>query len=144
MQTMKETFKDVFPFPLILIANYIITFMLFPGPTLSKTFQSMPIAWSVVTFLLAYNIGDTVGKYIAEIGGIFNRYSLIYAFFGRMVFYLPIIVMSNGTDDNDELLNNLIFPFINQFLFGVTNGFVTSNSHSIQIVASLSPSKYAR
>jgi hypothetical protein len=62
---MKETFQNIFPFPLILIGNYIITFTLFPGPTLSKTFQDMPIAWSVVTFLLAYNIGDTVGKYIA-------------------------------------------------------------------------------
>jgi hypothetical protein len=95
---MKETFKDIFPFPLILICNYIITFTLFPGPTLSKTFASMPIPWSVVTFLMAYNIGDTVGKYAAEITGIFNKYSLIYAFFGRMVFYLPIIILANGSD----------------------------------------------
>lgn len=138
---MKETFGDIFPFPLILIVNYIITFTLFPGPTLSKTFPSMSNAWSNVIFLLAYNIGDTVGKYCGGIDGIFNKSSLIYAFLGRAVFYLPIIVMANGTDLNDELLNNLIFPFINQFLFGVTNGFVTSISHPIQIVASSFHSK---
>lgn len=91
----------------------------------------MPVAWSVVTFLLAYNAGDTVGKYVAGIDGIFNKRSLIYAFFGRLVFYLPIIVMSNGTDNDDELLDNFIFPFVNQFLFGVTNGFVTSNFWNI-------------
>lgn len=133
---MAETFKDIFPFPLILIVNYIITFMLFPGPTLSKTFPSIPIPWSNVIFLLAYNIGDTVGKFVAGLDSIFNKYSLIYSFFGRAVFYLPIIVMADGTDLDDELLNNLVFPFVNQFLFGVTNGFVTSKSYPIQIAAS--------
>lgn len=138
---MKETFKDIFPFPLILILNYVITFTLFPGPTLSKTFPSISNAWSNVVFLLVYNIGDTVGKYSGGIDGIFNKHSLIYSFFGRLVFYLPIIIMADGTDLNDELLNSLIFPFINQFLFGVTNGFVTSNPHTNQIAASSYPSK---
>lgn len=101
MRTMKETFFNVFPFPLILIANYIVTFTLFPGPTLKKTIPFMDTSWSVVIFLLSYNIGDTVGKYMAEVEGIFNKKSLIYAFFGRLVFYLPIIVMANSSDSSD-------------------------------------------
>jgi len=35
--------------------------------------------------------------------------------------------MANGTDQNDSLVNNSVFPFINQLLFGITNGFCISN-----------------
>lgn len=98
MKTMKETFIDVFPYPLILIVNYVITFMLFPGPSLKKTFNYIPISWSNIIFLLAYNIGDTVGKFIPSIDNIFNKYSLIFVFFSRFIFFLPIIVMSNKDD----------------------------------------------
>lgn len=125
----------------MLIANYIITFMLFPGPSLSKTFPGMPKSWSVVTFLMAYNIGDTVGKYLGSIDDIFNKYSLIFALFSRCIFFLPIIVLSNGSDGDDYLLNNYAFPFFNQFIFGVTNGFVTSTSLSMQIAPSSWPSR---
>lgn len=138
---MKETFLNIFPYPLVLIANYIITFMLFPGPSLSKTFPGMSMSWSVVTFLMAYNTGDTVGKYLGSIDNIFNKYSLLFALFSRCIFFLPIIVMSNGSDGDDILLNNYIFPFLNQFLFGVTNGFVTSTISSMQTAPSSWPSR---
>jgi hypothetical protein len=139
--TMKETFVNIFPYPLILIANYIVTFMLFPGPTLSKTFPGMPVSWSVITFLLSYNIGDTVGKYLGSIDNIFNKYSLIFSLFARIIFFLPIIVLADGTAEEDSLLNNFIFPFMNQFLFGVTNGFVTSIHLIIKIAPSSWPSE---
>ena len=120
----------------MLIANYIITFMLFPGPSLSKTFPGMSVSWSVVTFLMAYNMGDTVGKYLGSIDNIFNKYSLLFALFSRCIFFLPIIVLSNGSDAGDFLLDNYAFPFLNQFLFGVTNGFVTSTSLPTQTAPS--------
>ena len=54
----------IFPIPLILMLNFIITFILFPGPSLKKTFPEIPISWSVIFFLLSYNAGDTIGKYL--------------------------------------------------------------------------------
>ena len=110
--------------------------MLFPGPSLKKNFSYIPISWSAVIFLLSYNIGDTLGKFSASLDNIFNKYSFIFLFFCRFIFFLPIIVMANGSDKEDDLLNNVFFPFFNQFLFGFTNGFVTSTLSAIKIVAS--------
>ena len=35
--------------------------------------------------------------------------------------------MANGEDTDDPMINNYVFPFINQLLFGFTNGFCISN-----------------
>jgi len=34
--------------------------------------------------------------------------------------------MANGADKDDPMINNYVFPFINQLLFGFTNGFCIS------------------
>lgn len=108
--------------------TFVITFILFPGPTLSKTFSDLDVSWSVVLFLISYNIGDTIGKYSAEFNNIFNTKSLNFLFFGRLVFFFTITVMANGTDVEDPMINNYVFPFINQLLFAITNGFCISIS----------------
>lgn len=95
---MKETSSKLFPYPYLILLNFVITFMLFPGPTLRKTFPSVANSWSVVIFLFSYNIGDAIGKYMGEIKDIFNKASLIYIFFCRLIFFLPIVVMANGSD----------------------------------------------
>lgn len=67
-----------------------------------------------------------MGKYMGSINNIVNRQSLIFAVVSRCIFFVPIIALSNKSDEGDFLLDNYAFPFFNQFLFGVTNGFVTS------------------
>lgn len=78
--------------------TFVITFILFPGPTFSKTFDGLDISWSVIIFLISYNIGDTTGKYSAEFNGAFNKYSLIFIFFARLIFFFPITIMADGAD----------------------------------------------
>jgi hypothetical protein len=45
--------------------TFVITFTLFPGPSLDKKIKGLDTSWSVILILLMYNIGDTVGKYAA-------------------------------------------------------------------------------
>lgn len=87
------------------------------------------MTWCVIIYNLAYNVGDTLGKYLAGIPNFFNHKSLIYCFILRLFFFLPISVMATGADEGDSLIDNYFFPFINMFLFAVTNGIVTSKSN---------------
>lgn len=52
---------------MVIMFNYIITFILFPGPTFSKKVGTLDVTWCVIIYNLAYNLGDTFGKYIAGI-----------------------------------------------------------------------------
>jgi len=117
----------IFPYPFIIMLTFVITFALFPGPTLSKTFEDVNVSWSVIIFLLVYNIGDTLGKYSAEFKNIFNVKSLNFVFVGRLIFFFTITIMANKSDAEDPMINNYVFPYINQFIFAFTNGFCISN-----------------
>jgi hypothetical protein len=125
---MYETCKAIMPYPFLIMFNFVITFILFPGPTFKKTFPQIDDVWKTIIFNLAYNIGDTAGKYSADIKNAFNPKSLLYAFFSRFYFFLPITVMAKASDIGDILTDNEIFPFVVCFLFAFTNGFVISTS----------------
>jgi hypothetical protein len=118
----------IFPYPFIIMLTFVITFALFPGPTLSKTFEDVNVSWSVIIFLLVYNIGDTLGKYSAEFKNIFNVKSLNFVFVGRLIFFFTITIMANKSDAEDPMINNYVFPYINQFIFAFTNGFCINAS----------------
>jgi hypothetical protein len=78
--------------------NYVITFVLFPGPSFSKSVGSLDTTWCVIIYNLAYNLGDTMGKYVAGIEGFFNHKSLMYTFLLRLFFFLPITIMAVKAD----------------------------------------------
>jgi len=130
-RTLFDTGKTILPYPLVIMLNYVITFILFPGPCFSKQVGALDITWCVIIYNLAYNLGDTCGKYLAGMPGFFNHKALLYSFFLRLFFFLPITVMAVGADGGDSLIDNYFFPFFNMFLFAVTNGIVTSNIDSI-------------
>ncbi len=110
----------------MILLNFVITFTLYPGPTFTRTFSDIGDSWKVIIFNLFYNIGDTVGKYVAGIPKIFNSKSLIFTFFSRLYFFFPVTFMAMALDSNDSLTNNNYYPFLNIFLFAFTNGFVIS------------------
>lgn len=64
-QTLLETNKSIYPYPYIIMATFIITFTLFPGPSFDKKLDGFDPSWTIIVLLLSYNIGDTVGKYTA-------------------------------------------------------------------------------
>ena len=114
------------PYPFYILFTFVITFTLFPGPTFVKPFSNIENTWAVIFFNIFYNIGDTVGKYIAELKGAFNPKSLAYVFFARLFFFFPVTFMAKGLDLDDPMTNNEFFPFFDVLIFAITNGFCIS------------------
>ncbi len=114
------------PYPIIIGANFIITFLLFPSLTIDKKFDDISTVWSSLIFVTAYNVGDTIGKMVGGKRQLFNPLSVKFLYICRCFFFFTISIMANGTSDNDPLINNNIFPFVNQFLFSFVNGFIVS------------------
>ena len=122
---MFETMKAINPYPLFIGGNFVITFMVFPALTFEKK-MDMNTTWSILIFNLMYNIGDTLGKTIGDFRKTFNSYSVLYTFLARLFFLFTIPIMDAEVSQDDYLLNNNYFPFINQLIFGISNGFVIS------------------
>lgn len=122
---MYGAFLNTKPYPLFIFFNFIITFMLFPDLTLSKTTALSP-TWSSIVFLMAYNIGDFAGKTMGDWRKSFNEKSITFLFFSRLFFFYTIPMMVKSFTQEDHILNNNFFPYFNQFLFAFTNGFVIS------------------
>ena len=106
--------------------TFTVTFTIFPGPIFTKTFGDINGTWSVILLNLAYNLGDLLGKFGAEINRIFNKKSLIYLVISRMIFIYPVTFMAMKADKGDPLTYNNWFPFVNTFLFAITDGFCIS------------------
>jgi len=122
------TAKSIFPYPIIIFANYIITFLVFPNLTINKKYDGLEFVWSSLIFFFMYNVGDTLGKFICDYRWTFNSLSLIYLFASRAFFVVVIPLLATSVFNDDSLINNYIFPYLVQLLFSITNGLVTSNS----------------
>ena len=127
---MLETMKAINPYPLYIGGCFVITFMLFPALTFEKK-MDMNVTWAILVFNLMYNIGDTLGKTIGDFRKSFNSYSILYTLMARLFFFYTIPIMDSAVAEDDQLLNNNYFPFINQLIFGLSNGFVISTLYFI-------------
>lgn len=119
---------NILPYPLLIFGSFAITFTLFPGPVFTRTFSNISVSWSILIFNFCYNFGDTIGKFLAEIKGFMNHASVIYLFFVKFFFIFTITFLAKNLDKGDISTDNDYFPFINQILFGLSNGICVSNS----------------
>lgn len=55
--------KSIFPYPIIIFADYVITMMMFPDLTVKIKFDFSPV-WSSLILLLLFALGDMIGKYL--------------------------------------------------------------------------------
>lgn len=125
---MYETCIRIAPNPFYIMLTFTITFVLYPGPTFTRTIPDIDDVWKVIFFNLAYNLGDTTGKYAADLRNAFHPKSLMFAFFSRLYFFVPITMMAKGLDVGDVISDNRVFPFVICFLFSFSHGFVISKS----------------
>ncbi|CAD8138706.1 unnamed protein product [Paramecium pentaurelia] len=120
IQTLIWINKVAFPIPLLIVILYVQTFMMFPGVAFQKSFDSDFINWGQCFISLGYNMGDTLGKFLAGNRKLFNLQILIGIFLGRFVFYYTYIAIAKGTLDANWI------SYLNTFLFGTLNGFITT------------------
>lgn len=105
--------------------NFVITFLLYPNIAF-EVVTSLTSGWKILLINLMYNIGDFMGKAIGDFRWTFNSYSIKYLLVSRLIFFYTIIMLAKQFTNDDPLLHNDIFPFVNIFLFAVTNGFIIS------------------
>lgn len=117
-----NVFKRIQPMPILIVLIYIQTFMLFPGVALTKKAMSDP-AWNADLLVLVYNIGDSVGKYLAGFRNAYNAVSTTVLILGRFLFYLSFLVMAST--DNATVISADWFAFVNMFVFAASNGYAT-------------------
>lgn len=120
-----NTHKEIFPYDILIYANYVQTFMLFPNIVFAKPFSMNPV-WGIALTNLLFNLGDLGGRIFTQYRKLFNKESLIYIFVVRFVFFWTVIVLAKNIDD--PILSSDAFAFFNIFLFALTNGIATSTS----------------
>ncbi|CAD8054442.1 unnamed protein product [Paramecium sonneborni] len=120
IQTLIWINKVAFPIPLLIVILYVQTFMMFPGVAFQKSFDSDFINWGQCFISLGYNMGDTLGKFLAGNRKLFNLQILIGLFLARFIFYYTYIAIAKGTLDANWI------SYMNTFLFGTFNGFITT------------------
>ena len=117
-----NVFKKIHPLPILIVLIYIQTFMLFPGVALIKKAMSDP-AWNADLLVLVYNIGDSVGKYLAKFRNGYNVVSTTVLILGRFLFFLSFLVMTSK--NNAYIISAVWFAFFNMFFFAASNGYAT-------------------
>ena len=139
------TAKCIFPYPIIIFSNYIVTFLVFPNLTINKSQKNLEFVWSALLFIFTYNVGDTIGKFICDYRWTFNAHSIMYMLASRAYFIIAIPLLATAVFDDDVLINNYVYPFLVQLLFSITNGVVTGKFlFIIQAGHSSNPSKYVQ
>lgn len=120
------TSKSIFPYPILMFFNYVVTFLVFPNLVIHKEYSNLEFVWSSLIFFFVYNVGDTLGKYICDYRWTFNSYSVIYMFASRAYFIVAIPLLATTVFADDPLVDNYFYPYFVQLLFATTNGVVTS------------------
>lgn len=115
----------VSPYPVMIMVNFIITFLLFPNISFQVQ-TSLSTGWKILLLNLMYNLGDFSGKLTGDFRTTFNSLSIKYLLCTRLFFFYTIVLLVKSFTESDILLHNNIFPFFNMFLFAFTNGFVIS------------------
>lgn len=90
---MWQALKVSLPYPLLIFLSFCITFMLFPNLALAKKMQFGTV-WTSIYLIIAFNLGDLLGKLAGDFRSNFNSESIIYLVAVRFFFYFtfPLLV----------------------------------------------------
>lgn len=100
--------------------------MLFPNLTMAKK-TALSETWSNLTFLMMFNGGNLIGKIIGGQRRFVNSWTATYVVLCRLFFFYTIPFMDVQASSSDILLNNNIFPYVNQMIFSFSSGLLLSN-----------------
>lgn len=118
-------FREIRVICLLMVINLAITLTLFPGVMLMNPLPTIDSAWKTVNLQLAFNVCDTIGKYLTSIKAIVKRKIVILLTLIRFLFFFTFIIQVVTT--NFAIIDTTWFAFVNSALFGLTNGYVCSS-----------------
>lgn len=124
MREVIGVFKEVHFFVLLLLFNYLVNFIVFPGVMLEKPLHSMTDDWKVVSMLAMFNLFDIVGKNLAQYRHLYSKWRIFGTVMARMIFIGLFVIQA--VTSSIAVFNTVWFGYLNIALFGLTNGFVTT------------------
>jgi hypothetical protein len=96
-----------------------------------------------------FNGGNLIGKIIGGRRQFVNSFTTTYVVLCRLFFFYTIPFMDTSAAVNDILLNNSVFPYINQMIFAFSSGLLMSNyfhilDSSFILTFEVAPMKYKK
>jgi len=124
--TLFGVWKEVALYSILMIVNYIQTFLVFPGVALMKQLDFVGGgAWSALILIFSLNFGDTVGKMMTGYRNLYNKYSIAGMVAFRFLFFINFIILAKN--QSTSFINTDWFAVLNMLVFTFMNGFHTSS-----------------
>ena len=106
---------------------FIITFVVFPGTSLSTNFDFLgtsnkDFTWFSVILITTFNIFDTIGRFAGGYKQIFTPRSVVFLTVIRVVFIASFVLIQLKSDPS-WLFQADWFKFVNMAIFALTNGY---------------------
>lgn len=105
-----------------MFVNLGITLTLFPGVMLMNPVNGMNDAWKTVLLELAFNLCDTIGKYVtSKKQFVCSKNAVTIIVLARLAFFFTYIIQA--TTIGFPIIDDTWFAFLNTAIFGLTNGY---------------------
>jgi len=126
-KTFKKVMQYLIDLCFLILVNYIILFLIYPGVCLKGQLFSLSPSLNVNTIFLIFNVFDTIGRYGPNYIEPSKPTTKIMVFFRFLfLFTFSATAISYKTDFLGFFANSY-FIIINMALLGLTNGFITSS-----------------
>lgn len=115
----------IMPFPLLCWFIFVQTFLMFPGIALKKQLNGLSVAMSCTILILAFNVFDTLGKYLTSKFQTSSSVILTGLIFFRFL-HFPLFILMTGTE-KIPIIHEDWFAVVNISIFALIHGYVVSN-----------------
>lgn len=115
----------IMPFPLLCWFIFVQTFLMFPGITLKKQLTGFSVSMSCTLLILAFNVFDTLGKYLTSRFQTSSVVVLTGLIFIRFL-HFPFFILMTG-EEKIPIVHEDWFAFANISIFALIHGYVVSN-----------------
>jgi len=122
-----ELYQQIMPIALQVFLCFLITFVVFPGTSLSTKFDFMgtsarDISWFTLIMIASFNVFDTIGRFAGGYYHLFTPKTIFVLSISRLIF-IPTFVLIQLKASPSWLFSSDWFRFVNMFLFAFTNGY---------------------
>jgi len=124
MSAELRVFKEVKLYVLLLVLNFALSFMVFPGVMLEKKLDFMTVDWKVVSMLATFNLFDVIGKDLAKYRVYYTKWTVMFVMAIRIIFNVFFVIQALSLEL--FVVSTAWFAYLNIAFFGLTHGFVTA------------------
>ena len=122
-----EVYRKIMSMALQVFFCFLITFVVFPGTSLSTQFDFLGTSakaqsWFLVLIITVFNIFDTIGRFLGGPYQFFTPRTLFILTVSRLIF-IPLLVLIQLSATPHGIFKSDWFRIVNMALFAFTNGY---------------------